>query len=445
MKNLKIAHFLLLNSKKDEIMKVPKTWMLQKRQVTSSFLKKLNLKNFSNINNMGNQTTTQKSLEREIKESQHLITPFQTLKKLPIPLDQTQCVLHKHELLICGGHNQRACYSYHILKNEYKFICKYPSHVILRGYCVVKLVDSNKDNNQITLLSFGSTWGGYNKHTLVMKYVSVWSNHNNNDDQNQNGMNKSKKFNQLNQLNKSNNYNQWIPFTDNHNNPIIIGREGMRALIGGINNHLLFITYLDNISVFDLNTFQLIQHDQLPINNKIYYHCFVSKSENRQEQEMMKTNQRYKQNYQMLLFCWNIGLSIEYDEYNNTFQFHKLPVCHDMKPFNRYAYVCINDVILFFGGNGNGVSKSIHKYSIRKNKWTTFKNTLPNPLCDCVAILNEEDNGIHIIGGANDKDIKVSTHMKTKVRIWDPSQLVMVCLFILMNTNKLCYIKLTNK
>ncbi|ETO35788.1 endochitinase [Reticulomyxa filosa] len=62
---------------------------------------------------------------------------------------------------------------------------------------------------------------------MVMKYVNVWSDDNNNH-KNKNKTNKSKKlneFNQFNELNKSNNYNQWIPFTDNHNHPIIIGRE----------------------------------------------------------------------------------------------------------------------------------------------------------------------------------------------------------------------------
>ncbi|ETO01079.1 hypothetical protein RFI_36361, partial [Reticulomyxa filosa] len=173
-------------------------------------------------------------------------------------------------------------------------------------------------------------------------YVSVWSDDNNSNDENKNETNKSKKLNQLSQFNRLNNYNRWLPFTDNHNHPIIIGRNndsyfGARALIGGINNHLLFITYFDNnISVFDLNTFQFIKHDTLPTSNNIFYHCFVSKSENRQKN---------KQNYQMLLFKQKTGLSIEYDEDNNTFQFHQLPVCDDIATFNHYAYVCINDVI----------------------------------------------------------------------------------------------------
>ncbi|ETO34885.1 hypothetical protein RFI_02202, partial [Reticulomyxa filosa] len=145
---------------------------LKKGYVTAPFFKK----NFLNINNMAKQTTTQISQKRETEQSQQLTTRFQTLKELPTPLSEFQCVLHKDELFICGGANTRACYSYHMFKNEYKFICEYPRDVKLWGYCVVKLVDSNsnkdKDNNQITLLSFGSDWDGEYKHTLVMKYVT---------------------------------------------------------------------------------------------------------------------------------------------------------------------------------------------------------------------------------------------------------------------------------
>ncbi|ETO12333.1 hypothetical protein RFI_25042 [Reticulomyxa filosa] len=258
---------------------------------------------------MAKQTTTQNAPKKKTEQSRQITTQFQTLKGLPTPLTESQCVLHKHELLICG----------------------------------VKLVDSNsnnyKHNNKITLLSFG----GFHNHILVMKYVSVWSDDNNKDGENE--MNKSK---QSNKLNKSNNYNQWFSITDDHSNTIIIGRDhghcylGARALIGGINNHLLFITYeIKDISVFDLNTFQFIKHDTLPTNNSIRYHCFVSKSANGQVQEMMKTNEKNKQNYQMLLFCLNTGLSIEYDEDNNTFQLH-LPVCESIVPFDQYAYVCVS-------------------------------------------------------------------------------------------------------
>ncbi|ETO05908.1 hypothetical protein RFI_31490 [Reticulomyxa filosa] len=339
---------------------------------------------------------------------------FQTLKKLPIPLASSQCVLHKHELLLCGGSGQRDCYSYHTIKNEYKFICEYPSDVVISGYCVVKLVDNknkNKDSNEITLLSFGGDETS-KRHTLMMKYVSVWSSHS--------------------QIDKSNNYNKWIQFTDNYDNPIIIKIDhdfcdGMRSVIGGSNNHLLFITHYPNdIRVFDLNTFQLIKYDNLPT-DYFEYHCFVLKSENGQEMIGKKI--------EMLLFCRKDGLLIEYDENDNTFQFHQLPVYKDIESFYKYAYVCINDTILFFGGsygisNCSNISMSVHKYSIQEKTWNTFKHTLPSPLNLCAAILNEEDNDIHIIGGRDDKLRLVSTHMKTKVRIWDVSQLVIVYLFI---------------
>ncbi|ETO16547.1 hypothetical protein RFI_20792, partial [Reticulomyxa filosa] len=124
---------------------------------------------------------------------------FQYLKSLRTDLFQSQCVLHKHEILICGGYDHRRL----------------------------------RDSNEVTLLSFG----GKNKHTLMMKYASVWSN--------DNEISKSK---------KSKKCNQWIPFTDKHNRVIQIGRkqddyQGVRAVIGGSNNNLLFITYYrSNIS-----------------------------------------------------------------------------------------------------------------------------------------------------------------------------------------------------
>ncbi|ETN97254.1 hypothetical protein RFI_40277, partial [Reticulomyxa filosa] len=187
-------------------------------------------------------------------------------------------------------------------------------------------------SNEIILLSFG----GFFEHALVMKYVSVWSNENDKD----------------NELGKSNNYNQWIPFTDNQNRPIHIGGSvdyfGARAVIGGSNNHLLFITHRRCcISVFDLSTFQFIKHDTLSITDPCF-HCFVLRSEN--GQEMMRENE--KKDNEMLLFCEKAGLSIEYNEDNNTFKFYQIPVCRDIVPFYSHAYVYVNDVILFFGGNG---------------------------------------------------------------------------------------------
>ncbi|ETO01615.1 hypothetical protein RFI_35825, partial [Reticulomyxa filosa] len=115
------------------------------------------------------------------------------------------------------------------------------------------------------------------------------------------------------------------------------------------------------------------------------------------------------------------GLSIEYDEDNNTFQFHQLPVCHNIASFNYYAYVCINDAILFFGGwndryGDNAVSKSMHKYSIQENKWIIFQNTLPKTLRYCAAILSE-DNHIHIIGGEDENETSTN-EIKYTIQYW---------------------------
>ncbi|ETO34692.1 hypothetical protein RFI_02398 [Reticulomyxa filosa] len=176
---------------------------------------------------MAKQTTTQKSHERETEQTQQLNTHFQALKELPISLRDSQCVLHKHELIICGGLGQRACYSYHTLKNEYKFICAYPSHVKLWGHCAVKLVDNNnKHRNQITLLSFG----GFNKHTLVMKYVSIWGddNNSNNENKNENVMNESRELNESNQTNQTITINGFLSRTIAI---IRLSLEGMMTII----------------------------------------------------------------------------------------------------------------------------------------------------------------------------------------------------------------------
>ncbi|ETO35142.1 hypothetical protein RFI_01932, partial [Reticulomyxa filosa] len=106
----------------------------------------LKIKKFSNINTWGIGLQHKNLLKDKRNKDLHT---------------QSQCVLHKHEITICGSYQQRDCHFYHTLKNEYK-------------QSVVKLIDNNyKDNNEISLLSFGSDWKGRNGHTLVMKYVSV--------------------------------------------------------------------------------------------------------------------------------------------------------------------------------------------------------------------------------------------------------------------------------
>ncbi|ETO02095.1 WD repeat-containing protein [Reticulomyxa filosa] len=354
---------------------------------------------------------------------------FQRLIDLPFLLKDSQCVLHNDEILICGGSDEQRCYSYHTYTREYKYITSYPSRVRLNGHCVVKLVDNNnnKDSNQITLLSFGSCMYGIHRHTLVMKYVSVW--------------NKSKK------LKEPEFCNMWRPLMEpeicswrplDDKKEIIIGTnedyQGVRAVVGGSNNHLLFITYpRNNISVFNLNILRFIKHDILPVLNNacVQYHCFVLKSEHAQEMVKKKRTKT-----EMLLFYQNTRLLIQYNEYKKTFKSHQLPACKDIPPFNRCAYVRINDIILFFGGYNcedftNNIFSSVYGYSIQKSTWIKFEYTLPSPLYCCFGISNKDNTYIHIIGGSNHKRT-LSTHMKTKVNIFRDSLPLVIFISLLI-------------
>ncbi|ETO29002.1 hypothetical protein RFI_08123 [Reticulomyxa filosa] len=352
---------------------------------------------------MGNRITKANTINVETEKAQSIdaSVSFETLTPLPTPLGSSQCVTYKNEILICGGLGTRDCYSYHLHKNEYKLICSYPKNIELLGHCVVKLVNNN--TNDITLLSFG----GRTKHALTMSYMSIWKG----DDETEISIKKTKHC------------NKWIPLTDNDNNPIQIGEhgdiyQGARALIGGSNNHLLFIShYPMSIAVFDLNTFQFIKRDILPISkdNWIRYHCFASKSTS--WPSIINDNKRI---YEMLLFYKNSGLLIGYDEGNNAFTFHDMRVCTTIRSVVSYGYTCINDFILLFGGDDDskpGFSNQVYKYSMSEKQWMKFEQTLPISLSDCTAVLSNDGTYVHILGGF-DGEKKLSIHIKTKVNKW---------------------------
>ncbi|ETO29784.1 G-protein beta WD-40 repeats containing protein [Reticulomyxa filosa] len=339
--------------------------------------------------------------DMKIRETENMrATSFEALAFFPVPLQKTQCVIYKHEILVCGSIWERSCYSYHILKNEYRAICSYPKGAGLNGHCVVELINNSQDANAITLLSFGGQGKKQKKHTLMMKYVSVWDNSN--------------------EIKKMEHCNEWIPFVDKDNKPVSIGRNeddytGARAFVGGSKNHLLFITHCpNNIHVFDLNTFQHVKQANLPIDDAcIQYHCFVPKIGKGSARNF--TDEKV---HEMLLFYKNVGLSIEYDEDNNVFQFHKVWVCTSIRQLYSYGYICINGFILFFGGDSDcSISTEIHRYSITENTWMKFENNLPSPLTHLVAVLHEHNMFLHIIGGY-DGDAIESVHMKTNVKEW---------------------------
>ncbi|ETO25322.1 G-protein beta WD-40 repeats containing protein [Reticulomyxa filosa] len=322
-------------------------------------------------------------------------THFESLNHLPVSLTQGQCVIHQHEILICGGYCERRCFSYHTLKGEYKLICSYPENVSLHGHCVVKRVNDKNPNDISVLFLCGSKF--FKRHTLIMRYVSVWDNDGANIE-----------------LDSQRDYNKWVPLTNSEGKPIVIGRPdddyvGVRALVGGSENHLLFITYPSkNIDVFDLNICQFIKHDTLPFYYAFGGHCFVAKRRND------------KKMCEMVVFSKHTGISITYDEVNNSFTAHSIQVCTTLRPLNQYAYIYVNDFILIFGGDDRPViraSNSVYRYSMTKDKWMKFEQTLPIQLTGCAGVLSEDDLFIHIIGGSDGKGL-TSTHLKTEVKTW---------------------------
>ncbi|ETO07301.1 hypothetical protein RFI_30089 [Reticulomyxa filosa] len=342
---------------------------------------------------MKKQITKSDSDDR--KQEQRLASVFLDVNSLPTPLSRSQCVAYKDEILICGDELTRDCYSYHTIKKQYKRVCSYPKDISLQGHCVVKLVNSS-NSNTLTVLSFGGCKHG-KRHTLVMQYMSVWS--------------------EGHVIEKTSHKNEWMVWTDKHNKAIAIGKEGedyqgARAIIGGSNHHLLFITYRPkNIDVFDLTTFQYVSSSNLPIYACTGYHCFVEKPKN----EFAKDTRLNT----MLLFYRDTGLFISYDEDYNNFEFQDVPVCTSLAPLNRYAYVTINDCVLFFGGYGGyviGYSNAVHMYAMTTNQWMKLEHILPAPLGGCTGVLRADGTFVHIVGGTGGSDMNTTNmHLEASV------------------------------
>ncbi|ETO03666.1 hypothetical protein RFI_33737, partial [Reticulomyxa filosa] len=188
---------------------------------------------------------------------------FQILPELLKPFTISQCILFKDELLVCGGFQTSDCYSYHTLKKQYKYICSYPNDVQLYGHCVVQLIHSQTNSNEIHLLSFGGQGENKMKQAFSMKYKSVWE------------ISDSKSEHQS--------FNTWI----RHKQDTDIGKledelRGLRGLISRINNDLLFIAHHpENIDAIDLKTMKPltgIKNNIIPKETHefgIDYHCFV--------------------------------------------------------------------------------------------------------------------------------------------------------------------------
>ncbi|ETO03132.1 hypothetical protein RFI_34278, partial [Reticulomyxa filosa] len=231
------------------------------------------------------------------------------------------------------------------MKKQYKYICSYPNDVQLNGHCVIQLLHPQTNSNEIDLLSFGGQYPSQMKQTFSMKYKSVW------------GISDHQRDSKSEHDSISRPFNTWIGYNKDTN----IGKLeddllGVRGLIGGMNNDLLFIThYPKDIEVIDLKTMKPligVKNNIIPKEGHrfgIKYHCFVP-------------------------------LIINNEKVMNHFIF-------------KYER-----------------TKSVHKYSMKEKTWNECKFKLPMEVSQCFATLSDYDTNIHVIGGWNAKDEKQKMH-----------------------------------
>ncbi|ETO03400.1 hypothetical protein RFI_34010, partial [Reticulomyxa filosa] len=294
---------------------------------------------------------------------------FQISPKLPVGFEKAQAIAFKDEILICGGSNTGQCYSYHTQKKKYRRMCSYPENVQLNGHCVLQWSDPRINLNTINLLSFGGQPEKKDKYAFKMKYQSVWGN-----------------FNAKSQWEQC--HFQIGDFEDN--------LVGARGLIGGKDNNLLFITHFPKkIQVINLETGSILNKSTtnvLPVETYqfgINYHCFVPLT----IKNDCVTNC-------FILFCYNTGLLINFNEHNRTFEYEKLPICPALKDSNFYSFVHHNDYIFLLGGkdSANNIHKKVWKYSMKYKTWSECEDTLPIENWDSFAVI-DKDNTIHNFGG----------------------------------------------
>ncbi|ETO25017.1 hypothetical protein RFI_12127 [Reticulomyxa filosa] len=294
---------------------------------------------------------------------------FETLHNLPTALKYSQCVSFNDEILICGGASNRNCYSYHIVKNEYRVICCYPSNVKLYGHTVIKMKSNNE--KEIKLLSFG----GEHNHALVMHYQSVW--------------------------NEETQYlNKWVasPYKFNNNiNDMLFSR----ALIGGKNNQLLFLIYYPNhIIAYDFKLMKTVAKGMLPTREEVTTgSCFAKSTSD-----------------QMIIFGHGSeGICVKYDETKKKFSYSTLVMPNHMDRPLLYSNAYIDDFIMVFGSENTWYKDSVFLYSIKKTAWSDCKRKLPLSDYGAAAVVTEDGKWAHIIGGC-DSTSPSNKHMRVLVQ-----------------------------
>ncbi|ETO29548.1 hypothetical protein RFI_07569 [Reticulomyxa filosa] len=202
---------------------------------------------------------------------------------------------------------------------------------------------SKKGNKKYTLFAFGGNSYNSKKETLMMKYRSVWE--------------------------EEYAENEWIPVEHAYKNSIRCVGDYFSplAVIGGTNNSLLFLIHLPNhFDVIDIKSLQTVTNLTLPFYVNGDATIFVKGSQ------------------EMLVFTQDNGASIQYDEVKKE----------------QYCFLCIQDVVIVFGGyHSNFIATDhIHLYFINTLTWKKCPYSLPWPMFGGFAILSPDQNWVHIIG-----------------------------------------------
>jgi len=185
--------------------------------------------------------------------------------------------------------------------------------------------------------------------------------------------------------------NEWklAPFTIGEENDNLFG---IRALIGGSQNQLLFVVYLyHHIQVFDLHSYQSIGTYRLPF--EFYGPCSFVKIES---ENHLNINT-------MMMFYRNYGVLIKYHEKEQTVEYETLPVCVGLQDVSYYSYVSVKDFVVLFGGfknhgNCNTVDK-VYVYSIKTKEWRECLYKLPAASCLTFSIVDNNQKWVHVLGG----------------------------------------------
>ncbi|ETO05954.1 hypothetical protein RFI_31442, partial [Reticulomyxa filosa] len=110
--------------------------------------------------------------------------------------------------------------------------------------------------------------------------------------------------------------------------------SNVATLIGGSNNHLLFVTYPPNqIMVLDSKSLHMLAKHTLPFYLFVGNHCiFNMNNDNKNE---------------LRLFNYNSQVVVKFDEYNNTWESTKFKIDRELEHVFDYSFVCIDGFVIY--------------------------------------------------------------------------------------------------